>query len=69
MPWEKHAYICSEKYVVPLFIDPCNSLSLDRNSPSNYVDKWSTPMLIIHGGKDYSVPETEAIGAFHALQQ
>lgn len=26
-------------------------------------------MLIIHGSKDYRLPETDGIGAFHALQQ
>lgn len=38
-------------------------------SPSNFVHKWSTPQLLIHGSKDYRLPETESIGAFHALQQ
>ncbi|KAF9267335.1 hypothetical protein L218DRAFT_1074102 [Marasmius fiardii PR-910] len=38
-------------------------------SPSNYVKNWSTPQLLIHGSKDYRLPETEGIGAFHALQQ
>jgi hypothetical protein len=38
-------------------------------SPVNFVHKWSTPQLLIHGGKDYRLPETEGIGAFHALQQ
>ena len=26
-------------------------------------------MLIIHGSKDYRLPETDGIAAFHALQQ
>ncbi|KAJ8507119.1 hypothetical protein ONZ45_g10479 [Pleurotus djamor] len=38
-------------------------------SPSNFVHNWSTPQLIIHGSKDYRLPETEGIGAFHALLQ
>ncbi|KAF9454685.1 hypothetical protein P691DRAFT_189906 [Macrolepiota fuliginosa MF-IS2] len=38
-------------------------------SPSNFVHKWSTPQLLIHGSKDFRLPETESIGAFHALQQ
>lgn len=42
---------------------------LHRMSPANYVDKWTTPMLIIHGSKDYGIAESEAIAAFHALQQ
>lgn len=38
-------------------------------SPTNYVNKWSTPQLLIHGSKDYRLPETESIGAYHALKQ
>ncbi|KXN88269.1 Dipeptidyl-peptidase 5 [Leucoagaricus sp. SymC.cos] len=38
-------------------------------SPSNFVHKWSTPQLLIHGSKDYRLPETDGIGAFHALQE
>lgn len=40
-----------------------------RFNPSKFVNKWGTPQLIIHGGKDYRLAETEGIGAFHALQQ
>ncbi|KAF8895353.1 Alpha/Beta hydrolase protein [Infundibulicybe gibba] len=46
-----------------------SKLLSQKYSPSNYVDKWSTPQLLIHGSKDYRLPETESIGAFHALQQ
>ncbi|RDB17836.1 Dipeptidyl-peptidase 5 [Hypsizygus marmoreus] len=38
-------------------------------SPSNFVNHWSTPQLLIHGSKDFRLPETESIAAFHALQQ
>ncbi|KAJ7695681.1 Alpha/Beta hydrolase protein [Mycena rosella] len=38
-------------------------------SPSNFVDRWSTPQLTIHGSKDYRLPETESLAPFHALQQ
>ncbi|KAE9383084.1 alpha/beta-hydrolase, partial [Gymnopus androsaceus JB14] len=41
----------------------------EKYNPSNFVDKWSTPQLWIHGSKDYRLPETEGIGAFHAHQQ
>ncbi|KAI0252092.1 hypothetical protein BJV78DRAFT_1204615 [Lactifluus subvellereus] len=30
---------------------------------------WSTPWLVIHGSKDYRLPQTDGIGAFHALKQ
>ncbi|KZT11901.1 alpha/beta-hydrolase [Laetiporus sulphureus 93-53] len=42
---------------------------LARYDPVNFVDKWSTPMLVIHGSKDYRLPETDGIGAFHTLQE
>ncbi|KAJ7505197.1 Alpha/Beta hydrolase protein [Mycena galericulata] len=41
----------------------------EKFSPSNFVNKWSTPELLIHGSKDFRLPETESIGPFHALQQ
>ncbi|KAI0004573.1 alpha/beta-hydrolase [Russula compacta] len=42
---------------------------LEKFNPVNYVHKWSTPQLVIHGSKDYRLPETDGIGAFHALKQ
>jgi dipeptidyl aminopeptidase/acylaminoacyl peptidase len=33
------------------------------------MDKWSTPQLVIHGSKDYSLPEMDGIEAFQALKQ
>jgi len=38
-------------------------------SPATYVENWKTPMLVIHGGKDYRVPVGEGLGAFTALQR
>jgi dipeptidyl aminopeptidase/acylaminoacyl peptidase len=35
-------------------------------SPHLYVDKWDTPILIIHGGNDFRIPYTQAMGAFNA---
>ena len=39
-----------------------------KNSPHLLVDKWNTPMLVIHGGKDFRVPESEGMQAFQVLQ-
>jgi dipeptidyl aminopeptidase/acylaminoacyl peptidase len=36
------------------------------NSPHKFVDKWDTPIMIVHGGKDYRIPETQAMAAFNA---
>ncbi|KAG6377061.1 Alpha/Beta hydrolase protein [Boletus reticuloceps] len=46
------------------------SFALSRKySPAYTVSKWSTPQLIIHGSKDYRLPEGDGIAVWHALQQ
>jgi dipeptidyl aminopeptidase/acylaminoacyl peptidase len=40
----------------------------DANSPHRFVDQWHTPLLVIHGEKDYRVPVTEGIQAFTAAR-
>ncbi|NQU87712.1 MAG: S9 family peptidase, partial [Mariniphaga sp.] len=35
-------------------------------SPHNYVQNWDTPILIIHGGKDYRIPEEQGMAAFNS---
>ncbi|MEO6453147.1 MAG: S9 family peptidase [Ginsengibacter sp.] len=42
--------------------------SFDKFSPSNFTDKWNTPILIIQGGKDYRVPIEQGLQAFQAAQ-
>ncbi|MCC7521719.1 MAG: S9 family peptidase [Flavobacteriaceae bacterium] len=37
-------------------------------SPSNFVQNWNTPIMIIQGGKDYRVPESQAMQAFQAAR-
>ena len=39
-----------------------------RNSPSEMVSKWNTPILIYQGGKDYRVPIEQGLQAFQAAQ-
>ena len=41
----------------------------ERWSPSRYVGKWRTPMLVTTGSKDYRVPESQGFAAFAALQR
>ena len=36
------------------------------NSPHRYVDKWDTPILCIHGEKDYRILPNQAMAAFDA---
>ena len=38
-------------------------------NPSNFTNLWQTPQLVIHGGRDYRIPDTHGIGAFTALQR
>ncbi|MBZ4416145.1 S9 family peptidase [Myxococcus sp. RHSTA-1-4] len=40
-----------------------------KHSPINHVGKWKTPMMVIHGGQDFRVVETQGLGAFTALQR
>ena len=40
----------------------------DRFSPHRYVQNWKTPILIIHGQRDYRVPVTQGMEAFTAAQ-
>ncbi|NOT38527.1 MAG: S9 family peptidase [Saprospiraceae bacterium] len=40
----------------------------EKFSPHNFVDKWDTPILVIHGEKDYRVPVSEGLQAYQAAQ-
>ncbi|KAI5308653.1 hypothetical protein KEM55_005196, partial [Ascosphaera atra] len=40
----------------------------ERWDPSNYLDKWQTPHLIIHGELDYRLSIAEGLAAFNVLQ-
>ena len=51
----------------PYWLPENKELFLD-NSPHKLVDKWNTPMMVIHGGKDFRVPESEGMQAFQVLQ-
>ncbi len=35
-------------------------------SPHLFVEKWDTPILVIHGEKDFRIPYTQGMGAFNA---
>ena len=48
--------------------DPKNKDLYENNSPHKMVNKWTTPLLVIHGGMDFRVPEGEGMQAFQAAQ-
>ena len=52
--WEKNNAVAQKTYT--------------QYDPSNFVEKWNTPMLIFQGGKDYRVPDGQAFEAFQAAQ-
>jgi dipeptidyl aminopeptidase/acylaminoacyl peptidase len=48
---------------------PTKKSQYQRFSPSNYVQAWKTPTLVIHGQHDYRVPVTQGMQLFTALQR
>ncbi len=40
-----------------------------EHNPVDFVKNWKTPMLVIHGGKDYRVVDTGGFASFTALQR
>ncbi len=40
-----------------------------KHNPIDHVKKWQTPMLVIHGGQDFRVVETQGMSTFTALQR
>lgn len=51
--WEKENRIAQKTY---------------ENSPHKFVDKWDTPIMVIHGEKDYRISYTQGIQAFTAAR-
>jgi dipeptidyl aminopeptidase/acylaminoacyl peptidase len=52
-PWESENPVAQNSYA---------------NSPHKFVTNWETPILIIHGQRDYRIAVTQAISAFNAAQ-
>ncbi len=46
-----------------------NPEGYEQQNPVNYVSRWKTPMLVIHGAKDYRIADSQGIGTFNALQR
>jgi dipeptidyl aminopeptidase/acylaminoacyl peptidase len=38
------------------------------NSPHKFVDKWDTPIMVIHGQKDYRIDASQGMEAFNAAR-
>jgi dipeptidyl aminopeptidase/acylaminoacyl peptidase len=40
-----------------------------KDSPLAFVKNWKTPTLVIHGAKDFRIPDTQGMATFTALQR
>ncbi|MES2300102.1 MAG: S9 family peptidase [Pseudomonadota bacterium] len=50
----------------PYYAVPANH---EKFNPVNFVTKWKTPMLVVHGELDYRIPTSQGLGTFTALQR
>jgi dipeptidyl aminopeptidase/acylaminoacyl peptidase len=46
-----------------------NPASYSKHNPIDLIGNWKTPMLVIHGGRDYRVVDTQGFSTFTALQR
>jgi dipeptidyl aminopeptidase/acylaminoacyl peptidase len=46
-----------------------NPAGYAKSNPIDHVAKWKTPMLVVHGGRDYRVVDTQGMATFTALQR
>jgi dipeptidyl aminopeptidase/acylaminoacyl peptidase len=50
------------------FWEEKNAKTYSSFDPKDYVQNWDTPILVIHGGKDFRVPENQGMEAFQAAK-
>ncbi|MEV8520105.1 S9 family peptidase [Dyella marensis] len=41
----------------------------EKFNPLDRVKDWRVPMLVVHGGKDFRIPDVQGLGAFTAMQR
>jgi dipeptidyl aminopeptidase/acylaminoacyl peptidase len=46
-----------------------NPQSYEKHNPVHHVNKWKTPMLVVHGALDFRVPLEQGLATFTALQR
>ena len=46
-----------------------NPQGYEQFNPADFVSRWRTPMLVIHGELDFRIPYSQGIAAFTALQR
>ena len=51
------------------YYEPAAREHYERHNPVHYVQNWRTPMLVIHGERDFRIPYSQSLGVFNALQR
>ena len=51
------------------YFDPAAGEVAERWNPVRFVDRWRSPMLVIHGERDFRIPYSQSLGVFNALQR
>ncbi|MFZ2053040.1 MAG: S9 family peptidase [Candidatus Aminicenantales bacterium] len=46
-----------------------NPQGYEKHNPVNFVKNWKTPMLIVHGARDFRIVESQGLGTFNAVQR
>lgn len=49
-------------------LTPAGRAAIERWSPARYVERWTTPMLIVHSQNDFRVDLSEGLQAFTAMR-
>jgi dipeptidyl aminopeptidase/acylaminoacyl peptidase len=52
-PWEKNNKVAMKSYA---------------GSADQFIKNWDTPILVIHGGRDYRIPYTQGMAAFNSAR-
>ena len=51
------------------YFEPAAAANYERWNPVRFVQNFRTPMLVIHGERDYRIPYSQSLGLFNALQR
>jgi len=51
------------------YFEPGAAEAMERANPVSFVTNWRTPMLVIHGERDFRIPYSQSLGVFTALQR
>ena len=51
------------------YFEPAAAEQYERHNPIRFVANWQTPMLVIHGERDFRIPYSQSLGVFNALQR